>query len=82
MNHDALRHALKTVAKFVGLSAAGGLTIWAAIWLPTFALMHFAGWAFLDAYMTGLPVGIIGLCCIGIGVMSYRQKARQKGWQG
>jgi hypothetical protein len=82
MDNAALYHAVKMVALYGGISLGGGLVIWSAIWLPTWLLMSLGGWPFGDAYMMGAPFGLFGLCLIGIGAMSYRQKARQKGWQG
>lgn len=81
MDRIALRYALKMTAWYALLSIGSGLTIWAAILAPTWALMRLADWPFIDAYMTGAPVGIFGLCVVAIGVMSYRHK-RRKGWQG
>lgn len=82
MDRSAARHAFKDVGRFLALTVGGALALWSAIWLPTWILMHFAGWPFLDSYMTGAPLGIMFLLVCSVAVMSYRAAARRQASRG
>jgi uncharacterized transporter YbjL len=77
MNRIALRSAIRTTLGMLAVALGSAAALTAAIWLPTLAFQHLAGWPLFEAYMMGAPIGIMIVCFGYIAVIAYRRKARQ-----